>query len=185
MKNKYLLIISLFLLLFPFSTTTNATEAGKSYAGAQYSFITYTENDIPDFNPTALVFRGGYKLNKNFAIEARFGFGLGSDSQTISGINLDLEIDNLYGAYAVGYLPVSEKLDVYGIFGVTKGKLTATASLGSLSASVTGDDSDISYGVGVDFNVTPKIAINLEYISYFSKSDFDASALSIGANYNF
>ncbi len=185
MKNKYFVTLSTLIFLVFSLNAVAAGESGKSYVGAQYSFVTYTESDIPDFNPTALVFRGGYKLNKNFALEGRFGFGLSSDSQIVSGINLDLEVDTIYGAYGIGYMPVSDKVDVYGILGVTQGKLSATASLGSISASVTGDDSDISYGVGADFNVSNQVAINIEYMSYFSKSDFDASALSIGANFNF
>ena len=47
------------------------------------------------------------------------------------------------------------------------------------------DDSDFSYGVGIDFNVTDNVAINAEYMNYLDGSLFELSGFSLGARFAF
>ncbi len=190
MKNK-IAISAITSGLFLSAGPTFAFDTGNTYVGAQYAMLTYSESDFPDYDLTALVIRGGYFFNKYFSIEGRLGFGIGDDSKTVfdptlGTFDLKLELDNMFGVYGVGHIPVSERVDLYGLIGLTNGESTASATIpGFGSVSVSDDESDLSLGVGADFLVTKNFSLNIEYTSYLSKSDFDADAISLGANYYF
>ena len=179
---KKILILSALLI----STSVFAdSKATGNYAGAQYGMATYSETGFPDVTPSVLFLRAGHKMSKNLAIEGRIGFGIASDSTTIFGTNLDLKVDNLLSAFAVGSVPVSRNVDVYGLLGLTSGKLTATASSGGLSASASTTESDISYGFGINISSSKDMSWNAEYVSYINKSGWSLSSLSVGVNFAF
>lgn len=178
---KKILILSALLL----STSAFAANATGNYAGVQYGMATYSETGFPDLSPSVLFLRAGHKMSKNLAIEGRIGFGIASDSTIISGINLDLKVDSLLSAFAVGSVPVSRNVDVYGLLGLTSGKLTATASSGGLSASASTTESDLSYGFGVNISSSKDMSWNAEYVSYINKSAWSISTLSVGVNFAF
>ena len=183
MKNKFALsAVSAALLLS--SNQALAFDTGNSYVGAQYAMFTYSESGIPDFDPTGLIIRGGYFFNKHFSLEGRLGFGIGDDQQDVFGFPVKVEIDNMFGIYGVGHLPVSERVDLYGVIGYSQGEATATV-VGIPGATASDDDSDLSFGVGADFLITDKFSLNIEYMSYLSKSEFDTDALSLGVNFYF
>jgi opacity protein-like surface antigen len=182
MKNKLALsAVSAALLLS--SHQAVAFDTGTGYVGAQYAMATYSESGIPDFDTPLLMIRGGYFFNKYFSLEGRLGFGIGDDTQNVFGFDVTLELDNMYGVYGVGHLPVSERVDLYGLVGYSKGEGTLTIS--GIPGSDSGDESDLSLGVGADFLLTDAFSINIEYTSYISKSEFDIDALALGVNYYF
>ena len=61
---------------------------------------------------------------------------------------------------------------------------------GGGEGTVTEDGTDFSYGIGADFKINDKFAINLEYM-YLMESDFfywsprDVDSLSLGVKYYF
>jgi len=179
MKGKsYLAIMAVMLPVL--SDGAMAVEAGKGYLGAQYGFVTYSESGIPDYNPSALVVRGGYHFSQYVSVEGRYGFGVSDDTNTILGVDVKLKIDNLYGLYAVGHLPLSKSFELYGVAGFSSGKLTASA----LGVSDSASEDDLSFGVGAEFFMN-RVSFSLEYMSYMRKSDFDVSAFGLGVNFMF
>lgn len=162
------------------AVTASANSAGSGYVGALASHYTFdVEGTSDDLNPTGLTVRGGYFLTDNVAVEGRLGTGLNDD--TISGTNVDIELDQLVGVYAVGHLPVNEVFSFYGLVGFSY----AEATLSAPGASVSDDDDGFSYGAGVEVNFTPVVSAQLEYASYLNKSDYDLNAASIGISYKF
>lgn len=162
------------------AVTASANSAGSGYIGALASHYTFdVSGTSEDLNPTGLTLRGGYFLTDFIAVEGRLGTGLNDDN--ISGTNVDVELDQLMGVYATGYLPVNDVFSFYGLLGFTY----AEAKISNHFASASDDDDGFSYGAGVQFDFTPQIAGQLEYVSYLSKSDYDLNAASIGLSYNF
>lgn len=157
-----------------------AASAVEPYAGVSYVRATYDEAGIPEFNPDALAVRFGAEFNPNLAVEGRIGFGLGDDSQSVFGVDVDLEIDNFYGAYVRAMLPTGS-VTPYLLLGYTHGKLTASA----LGTSASESDSDASYGVGVDLFATKTTAINVEYAKLFEGDGYEVDGISLGVAFKF
>lgn len=179
MKKTKIIIAAAALLA---SSSALATSAGSSYVGGQIGQLTYDESGVPDAEPTIGVLRLGHFVVDHFAIEGRLGTSLADDDVRVLGVDVDVEIDYLAGVYGAGYLPLGDSpVSVYGLAGFTRGK--ATAKAGNISESET--DSDFSYGVGLQANMTPQLSGTLEYMSYMDKSDFEASAVTLGLNFNF
>jgi hypothetical protein len=177
MKYKTLPALIVATTLFT-SSHVIANSAGDTYLGLQYAVGDYSEPDIPDFSPTALVGRFGGFVHPNFAFEGRFGAGMKDDTQNVFGVDATLELDTLVGLYGVGHINIGESSSVYGLIGFSGVNGTVTvARLPVDSASE--DETDLSYGVGANIGITRNVALNAEYTSYISK-DFDLNAIGLG-----
>ena len=189
MKNKLIFILLAGTLLLA-TRTGIAGSAGETYVGIQYGVGEYSEEGISkDFNPTALIGRFGGYLTPNFSLEGRLGLGLQDDTQFLpefgaSGRDVTLELDYILGVYGTGHINLTESSSIYGLLGVSKVK--GSASVPGLSAlTATEDNSDLSYGIGADIGLGSNVALNIEYVRYLDKSDFDFSVMGIGVVFSF
>lgn len=150
----------------------------ENYYGGNISFLDYSVEGIDDdASLTAIVGRFGTTFNENFSGEVRLGFGVGDDTVDVFGFDADVELDNMFGAYVRGGIPVTDSFFPYAIVGYTRGEVTASISgFGSESES----ESDVSFGVGADVNVNQNIIINVEYMNYFDKDGAEIDGFSIG-----
>ena len=155
-------------------------QAENWYAGAAYSQLD-TELNAGGFaletSPSAINLTVGRTFNKNFALEGLLGFGLNDDG--VESANFDFELKSVVGASAVGILPLSDSLSLYGKLGL---------------ANVQYDDSDgdaadakgAIYGAGIKVNFSENIGMNVEYAQYpeGEYKDFDidveTSTLNLG-----
>jgi len=149
-----------------------SASAADLYAGGSYAVL-----DSDDVTLNAIYGRFGASFNDNISAEARLGFGVGDDS--VDGIKV--ELDNLYGVYVRGGIPAGEVFYPYAILGYSKAKGTASG----FGVSVSDSESDLSYGVGADFNVNETFKINAEYMSYVDKDDFELTGFSVGVAFSF
>ena len=162
-----------------------------AYAGIQYAAVDFSFEDISeDFNPTALIGRAGSNINKYVSIEGRLGFGLSDDTITATDgtttASVSIDLDTLIGVYGVGHVPLGKSSSIYALVGFTQVDATASASAtGFGSASLSDDESDLSYGIGADISILYNVAVNVEYVQYLDKSDFDVSAIAIGMKFGF
>ncbi|NQZ69054.1 MAG: porin family protein, partial [Lentisphaeria bacterium] len=156
---KSLVNLSMLMFLCTASVAV-ADNTGKMYFGAQYAISYFDESGLDEFNPTLFVARFGKYINDSVAIEARIGVGLEDDTVDISTIDYTLELDTLYGLYAVVNFPLGDALSAYGLIGFTEADATFSAS--GLSGSA--DDDGLSYGVGLNWG--SDVALNLEYMEY-------------------
>lgn len=162
-----------------------------AYAGIQYAITDFSfEGVSEEFSPTALIGRAGSNFNQYVSIEGRLGIGLSDDTVTASdGVttaSASVEVDTLIGLYGVGRLPLGKSSSVYGLVGFTQVDATAsTATTGFGSASVSDDESDLSYGVGADIGIRYNLWVNVEYVQYLDKSDVEVSAIAIGMRFGF
>ena len=179
MKTKLIAISTLTAAIFSMSAGAN-----DLYAGATINMIDYDEDGFSSLSLTALSGIFGIKVNENFSVEGRLGFGIGDDDINFLGETVTVEIDHYYGIYGRIGAQV-EQFYPYVLLGYTRGESTASA----LGQSFSADDSDFSYGVGIDFNVSDTIAINAEYMNYLegseAGSDYEYSGFSLGARFAF
>lgn len=148
----------------------------QTYLGASVTRVTYSEPGFPSLNPVAVALRAGNQFNDHFALEGRFGFGIADDTADIT-----LEVDNFFGVYARGILPLNPQLSIYGIVGYTDGEVTASIP----GLSVSDSDDDFSYGIGIEASVAPKVIISGEYMKLFDKPDYYINTLSFGIGFKF
>jgi len=187
MKNKLLFIVLAGMLLSVTKTAIAGSES-ESYLGVQYGVGIYEEDDISeDFKPTALIVRLGWNFMPDFSIEGRFGVGMQDDTQSLSefsGLDATLELDSIYGVYGTGRLKLTESLSIYGVLGASRVKGTANLS-DYPEIKVTESNSGVSYGVGADFAVGSDVALNIEYMQYLDKPDYDFGAIALGVVFNY
>ena len=148
------------------------------YVGGGLTDTTFEIDGVSgDASPTALFARIGYQINEYVAAEARLGSGLESDK--FHGIKT--EIEDFYGAYAKVGVPTTVGLYPYALVGLTHGELKAS----SRGNSDKQDDSDVSFGLGVDYWFDSNFSVGVEYTKYLETSDYKVTGISLGANYKF
>lgn len=180
----------LFLVLFfPFAAhaevfADSSGISGNNYFGVNLSGLRYSEQDSEvDTHETGLGLRFGHGFGDYLAVEGHAVAGL--DDDVILG-GLRIGIDYLLGVYLRGNMFLWDpRARLYGLVGVTRGKLTAEA----LGLTDTLTDTEMSYGVGFEFYGDDRNAINLEYMRYLDGEDngfdYDVDAFSIGYTHRF
>ncbi|MBC7190863.1 porin family protein [Marinobacter sp.] len=148
------------------------------YGGLNYSFVNIDAGNGGDADTGTLSGKVGGLVTPYFGLEARAGFGVVDD--TINRV--DYSLDNFFGGYTTLNLANESPATPYAILGFTRVEVEVDA--GRLGSS-TDDDSDISYGLGVNMDITPQLAGNIEYMRYYDSDDVTIDALSLGATFRF
>lgn len=124
-------------------------------------------------------FFGGVELSRHFAIEAAYT-DLGEFD--VKGVdNSYVEVDGVE-LTAVGNLPVSERIALFGEAGLYSWDLDAI-SLGTRFRSREG--TDLTYGAGVKLGVLDSLKLRFEYQRYLDISNRDIDTLYAGIAYVF
>ena len=136
---------------------------------------------------------GGYRVSKNLAFEA--GYSVGSDfkaSATVFGVPGSVEASaNFLEGTVIGMLPLGDRFALLGKIGLNFWSLDVSAS--ALGGSESESDSGIglTYGVGAQFDFTPKFGMRAEYQMYPDVGDdsttgqTDVSVLSASVYFRF
>jgi outer membrane immunogenic protein len=151
--------------------------AQTGYVGGGLASVDYSIDGIPTEAQLSAVFgRLGTEFNENFSGELRLGFGIGNDTVSAFGVDGTVELNNLFGAYIRGGIPVSDSFFPYVVVGYTRGEMERdSAILGSDSPS----ESDISFGIGADLGVSESLTASIEYMNYLDKDGADVSGFSL------
>jgi outer membrane immunogenic protein len=174
-------------LILSISSITNAKEL---YYGLNFSTLDYKETTteqmiFPVFSMQTISGKLGRVWNDNFSAEMRVGFGLNDDEKIVSVngtlVPIQLGLKNFYGAYVKIGEQVKSNIYPYTILGYTrvKGKVKA------LFIEDTNAESDSSFGMGIDFDLTETLKLNIEYMNYLDKNTAALSGFSIGLISNF
>lgn len=134
------------------------------YLGGDAMFWNLDSKYGADRDSVGLRVRGGAQFNEYLGVEAHLGTG-GSDGRA--------ELDYLTGVYGKGILPVTDQFRLYGLAGFTKVDLDYDS------------ESDFSYGAGLEFDLTPQLALGADYMRYLNESDYNFDAASVGLRYRF
>lgn len=183
-------VLAAALAALPLQAQSASRSAGSVYGGLSYAITDQSISDVEGtFEPSILVARAGYFPIDRIAVEGRFGMGSSSDSITRidreQAFNAELELDYLFGAYAVAYLPVP-LVTPYAMLGVTRAKSSVDViSFPGEPEASSRSGTGLSYGIGVDFNPLPLVSVSVEYTEYLDRSALDISGLSIGVKLSF
>lgn len=175
-----------------FALNANATEF-KPYVGADYVY-----DDLgmkSDFDAAIQTKYNSFKidlgarLHKNFGLEA-FYQQSGEEHQSYEGILGVSSEFKAYGVDAIGYLPLTDKLEGLGSIGLAKYDFEIDADLLGYEFEESEDNWGVRLGLGLQYNITDNVAINgmARYIKIDDSSDDvveDMTELSVGARYSF
>jgi OOP family OmpA-OmpF porin len=160
--------------------------------GLQPRVVTSVDHEETDYGLKLLA---GRKFNRNFALEGGY-FNLGEFGYTanmaggaetgtlkVQGLNVD----------AVGLLPFTEKFSALGRVGLTyaesKGTFQSNGAIAPLNATTKENEFNLKYGLGLQYDFTPKLAMRGEWERYRvndsvgNKGDIDM--FSVGLVYTF
>jgi hypothetical protein len=139
-----------------FTGMASAQEVGHVYGSLGYQ---NSSNDKTNSSLGSVDARVGTKLNRYFGVEGEAAFGTNHDD-TATG---RYKLTNKWGAYGVGYLPVSPSFDLIGRVGVSDTDLKAPAAAGKLEQGTA-----LDYGVGAQYHINKDYALRADV----TKSDF-------------
>lgn len=133
----------------------------KVYASIGASIL--ADSDISLGGAQARIgFRGAH-----FGVEAEGMIGVTDDSFA----GLDVDLDSQFAGYVVGYMPVSENVELIGRIGY--GTFQVSTPLGS------GDAQTTNFGVGMQYNMDDNNGFRADY-TYMSG---DGNAYMLGVSY--
>lgn len=191
MNNRPIITLLASTLIF-ISGAVSASSEGKSYIGVQYGNGNYSDKEVSkDFKPepAALIGRFGYYFRPGFSVEGRLGVGLEDDTQFLkefglNGLNAKFELDSILGVYGTAHFNLLDAVSLYGLLGVTRVEATASVP-GFPEAGSTDEKSGFSYGFGADFSATKSLLVNIEYMRYLEKTNYDLDVLGAGVSFLF
>jgi OOP family OmpA-OmpF porin len=147
-----------------------------------------------DDKDTAYKIFGGYQFNTSFGAELGY-VNLGK--ATISGVDpivgpvsANIKAKG-FELLAVGTVPLADKFSAYGKLGFFRWDLDAAVAVSGLSGSLSENGTDLTYGIGVKYDIAKNIGARLEWQRYkdigneatIGKTDVDV--LSIGILFKF
>ena len=172
--------------------TIDDAKISNGLAGS--GFTSSSINDKRD--DTGYKLFGGYQFNKNFALEGGY-FDLGKAGYTattvpagtlngqikLRGLNLDL----------VGFLPLNDKFSLLARVGAdyaeANDSFSGTGAVGVANPSVTKSETNVKYGVGLEYALTKSLALRGEVERYRVNDAVgargDVDMFSVGLVYRF
>jgi outer membrane autotransporter protein len=161
--------------------------------GTTYGELGYTTLKISDsgISVKPAMLRGivGYNFNNNLAFEGMLGLGVRKDSTstTFAGVPVDVQEDvrHIVGIYVKPKAVIGDAFEVFGRLGYAQTRVRATVSAAGVSASDSASDSSLSYGIGANFNVSPKMYVGVDYMRYFKKDDTKIDGFTVALGYRF
>ena len=162
MTTKTLLAASALLAAAALGTSAHA-QVGPQYGTGAPDTGAYINAgvDTLGFESYGISGKIGYNFGRYFGVEGQLGTGLIDGSEDVDGFEVDEGYDLFGGAFAVGRVPVTPELDLFGRVGYYGGKITA--EVGDLDAEL--DVDGLAFGGGVQFNFGPGMmsGIRAEY----------------------
>ena len=161
--------------LFTMGLSSSAYADSGFYLGGAISQAYVDETGIDDDDTGGKIY-GGYKFNDFFAIEANY-----YDFGEIEDATSELELDG-FGIAAVGIIPVSENISLFGKVGIHEWDADAVGS----AAALAGDDdgNDAFYGIGIEYDFSERWSVRGE-IERYEVEDLDVDVASIGISFRF
>jgi outer membrane immunogenic protein len=146
--------------------TPASAQSGRTgaYAGVGGTWFSADDVDV-----TGATGRLGYRFHPNFGIEGEASFGIEGDEADFLGTPVDVDLDSQYGVYAVGFLPVTDRVELLGRVGWAT--IDAQGTLGDFSAGA--DDDGIGVGIGAQYHVTDNFAVRGDYTRLAAESEDD------------
>lgn len=123
-------------------------------------------------------------INENLSFEGEFSYSLSAPSSedTIFGTSVKTEFTILtLAGYGVYTHSISSQLNVFGRVGILYESISGEACSGSTCFSADESDTGLSYGAGVQFNISDTMAVRADYTII----EADVSHIGVGVKMGF
>jgi len=150
--------------------------SAQVYGGVGYTAFQANVNG-DDITVGAVMGRVGFKTNPLLGVEGEFSIGVQDDNFDVLGTQVSAGLDNEYGVFATGWLPIPLVGDLFGRVGYAHLSVNADAGgLGTFSQ----DGDGLAYGAGFQLSNIPFTKLRVEYTKY-EPDNGDVDSLSISA----
>lgn len=154
----------------------------RSYVGGNIANLTYSETGTQDDVSWLSGYgRFGAQIEDYVSVEWRVGTGFQSEEVTLLDSPADVSLDMFYGAYLLGGIPISKSIYPYALIGYTRGELEVHGP----ELNVEAEESDISFGIGINIDISKDFSINAEYTRYLKENGIEISGPAAGFVYRF
>lgn len=159
------------MLLLPHA----ALAEGETYFGVAMLNSTYKAGGN-NHRTTGLLGRLGYDFNRHIAMETHFGGNVGQESNVSTNFG-QAQIIDLYSAFLRLSSHFGNKR-VYALGGITYG--TREYKGPNSTAAVRNNDSNKSFGLGIEAYENDDISFQLEWVRYFDNRYYRVDAWNLG-----
>jgi len=121
--------------------------------------------DFGSEDDTAIRVLGGYQINRNFAAELGY-------SQLLDKGGVEVSAFELVG---IGLFPLGNRFSIFGKLGF--------ANVDVETPGTSQDRTELTYGVGVQYDLTPRFGLRGQWQRY--DTDTEVDVLSVGVTYRF
>jgi len=165
---------------------TSLSQANDFYLGYDFLKVNYDDSGVnKEFDPTAVTWKAGYTVNEYFAVEARVGLGVDTDTKqnliTDTGLGLTtatVELNRVYSALLKGSYPLLKGLNVNAYVGASRVKFLVDSNQNYHSEN---SDSSVSVGAGLSYDIASDVFVNADYMAYTK----NVRAMQVGMGFRF
>lgn len=171
------------------SLSVPAVHAQATSASDLYGEVGYTHFHLSSggrsSNPGMLRVLAGVEVHPHVALEGMLAWGVRSDSSQVTGFDIETGTGHGYGVFVKPHVSVTPQLQLFGRLGWVHSKTKTKVSFGGLSSTTTSSDSDVAYGVGGTYQLSPHWDASLDAMRYYDKNGATADGLTAGVRYRF
>jgi opacity protein-like surface antigen len=163
--------------------------SGNVYGELGYTSLKIQESGFSSNKPGVLRGIVGFNLNQNIAFEGLAGFGVRKDNSTSTfngvPVNIESDVRHMFGVYVKPKIVLGSEFELFGRVGVASTRLRSSANVAGFTASDSSSGSDVSYGLGANFNIAPTAYVGVDYMRYYNKNDvkLDGVTVSVGLRF--
>ncbi|EAQ67780.1 glycyl-tRNA synthetase [Marinomonas sp. MED121] len=172
--------------------SSQAVADNTVYIGAGGQLGTFEQTNTADFDGadfTALQLTLGAYVYGNHALEVRLTSGMSGEEFTHSGDEQTLQVSDAMSVFYRYDFELTKSTKIYPLVGFTEADFDVVYTSSSNSDYTIVDSSGLSYGLGVNTEISEDVKIYAEYISYFSddkgSNTIDYTGFSAGVNFLF
>ncbi len=162
--------------------------AGNFYLGAHYgqgSFEAQGFGARVSLDDSGYKAYAGYRFMKFVGAELAYT-DLGSLHEFDTGSGLTVDADgNLLSLQVLGIFPVGERLEFFGMLGVSDWSISEHIAAGMILLDLDLDGTDLTYGAGIAFRVTDHVVIRGEFENHDIAEVDNVKFGSIGVRIDF
>lgn len=169
MMNRLPIIATAAILCSPIVSAANH---GPSHAEFPYTQVNYSEHRFHKPNPAPLSAGNTQITSHRATVDDKFGAESPANIRAgKSDVDVDLDVDHLYGTYGVFQARTDNNASTYMAFGFTLDEFTED----NPDFEKDGNGMGLSYGFGVT-----KESFKLEYMMYMDEGSTDISTIGFG-----
>jgi hypothetical protein len=176
--------LSVLPCLLALAAPAMAADTGKTYAELS-GVYTFVSDSGFDAYPGALKLSLGHELTNWLALEGYAGTGIVDANFNVGAANVNVQIDNFYGAYLRPFYRSSEGYEVFARAGYFHGQLSVSAVGPGVALGGPVSDGSFSFGVGGAIPLTDSTRLTLDWTRYYQGGSTTINGVGAGLRFHF